>query len=97
MQFPSATASCCLVPADQFPEEKRERYCRKAAKLVGATLAATKFARCPVVPVSARPGGQGRLPMERMQGRGLPMGVLFGMLVMLCTCQLLLCFQLLAC
>lgn len=43
-------------PADQFPEEKRERYCRKAQKLVGATLAATRFAGCPVVPVAARPG-----------------------------------------
>lgn len=46
----------CTASADQFPEEKRERYCRKAAKLVGATLAATKFAGCPVVPVAARPG-----------------------------------------
>jgi len=42
--------------ADQFPAEKRERYCKKAQKLVGATLAATKFAGCPVVPVAARPG-----------------------------------------
>ncbi len=45
--------------ADQFPEEKRERYCRKAQKLVSATLAATRFAGCPVVPVAARPGGGG--------------------------------------
>jgi selenocysteine-specific elongation factor len=41
--------------ADQFPEEKRERYCRKAHKLVAATLAATKFAGCAIVPVAARP------------------------------------------
>ena len=61
-QLPAHTANLrvyWLPPADQFPEEKRERYCRKAGKLVGATLAATKFAGCPVVPVSARPGGRG--------------------------------------
>ncbi|KAI3436710.1 hypothetical protein D9Q98_006125 [Chlorella vulgaris] len=45
-----------LNKIDQFPAEKRERYCRKAQKLVGATLAATKFAGCPIVPVAARPG-----------------------------------------
>ena len=52
---PNPSAPAC---ADQFPEEKRERYCRKAQKLVAATLAATKFAGCPVVPVAARPGAR---------------------------------------
>jgi hypothetical protein len=53
-----ANLPACL-PADQFPAEKRERYCRKAQKLVAQTLQATRFAGCPVVPVAARPGGCG--------------------------------------
>jgi hypothetical protein len=53
---PLARPPACL-PADQFPPEKRERYCRKAQKLVAQTLQATRFAGCPVVPVAARPGG----------------------------------------
>ncbi|PSC71534.1 Selenocysteine-specific elongation factor [Micractinium conductrix] len=48
-----------LNKIDQFPAEKRERFCRKAQKLVGATLGATRFAACPVVPVAARPGVAG--------------------------------------
>lgn len=67
-QLPAHTANLrvyWLPPSDQFPEEKRERYCRKAGKLVGATLAATKFAGCPVVPVSARPGREGRARQGR--------------------------------
>jgi selenocysteine-specific elongation factor len=52
----SLPAFLVIIPADQFPEEKRERYCRKAQKLVAATLETTKFRGCPIVPVAARPG-----------------------------------------
>ncbi|KAL4858017.1 Selenocysteine-specific elongation factor [Chlorella vulgaris] len=59
---------------DQFPAEKRERYCRKAQKLVGATLAATKFAGCPIVPVAARPGTPDSADASQ-GGQAAPLGV----------------------
>lgn len=53
--WPRVCKSAGCPPADQFPEEKRERYCRKAQKLVAATLDNTKFRGCPIVPVAVRP------------------------------------------
>lgn len=71
-QPPSAIS---LLPhADQFPAEKQERYCRKAQKLVAATLTATKFAGCPIVPVAARPGAGGA-PVSGGEADAAPIGV----------------------
>lgn len=44
------------LPVDQLDPEKRERHTKKAKKLVAETLAATKFAGCPILAVAARPG-----------------------------------------
>eukprot|EP00887_Chlorella_sp_A99_P002875 scaffold6.g2875.t1 len=54
-----------LNKTDLLPPEKRERYLKKAQKLVAQTLAATKFAGAPQVTVAARPaapapGDEGR-------------------------------------
>ncbi|EFN58810.1 hypothetical protein CHLNCDRAFT_48540 [Chlorella variabilis] len=63
-----------LNKIDQFPAEKQERYCRKAQKLVAATLTATKFAGCPIVPVAARPGAGGA-PVSGGEADAAPIGV----------------------
>ena len=48
-----------LNKVDHLPEDKRERYISRARKLVGQTLAATRFAGSPMVPTSAQPGAGG--------------------------------------
>lgn len=54
------TAESMLVvlnKADLFPESEREQKLAKLEKGISATFAKTKFAGCPMVRVSARPGG----------------------------------------
>jgi len=48
---------CVLNKADLLPAEGREAALAKAQKRLAATFAATRFAGCPQVVVSARPGG----------------------------------------
>ena len=60
---------------DLLPEEKRDKYLKKAVKCIRASLAGTKFSKAPVVPVSAKKeasleqGGAGEV-MGR--GAGIP-------------------------
>ena len=43
-----------LNKIDLIPPDKRNKYVRKAMKLIQQTLAVTKFHNCPIVPVSAQ-------------------------------------------
>ncbi len=62
MFFPS-------LNADQLEPEKREKHIRKAKKLVAATLAATKFAKCPMVAVSALHSSSSTSPSSSSEGQ----------------------------
>ena len=55
-----ATRHLCVVlnKIDLLPEDTRPRLISKAKKRLTQTLAATTFAGCPMVPVSAKPGGE---------------------------------------
>ena len=54
-----ATRHLCVVlnKTDLLPEDVRPRLISKAKKRLAQTLAATTFAGCPMVAVSAKPGG----------------------------------------
>lgn len=54
--------------ADQLDPEKRDRHIRKASKLVAASLAATKFAGCPIVALAARPQAVSNALSTEQQG-----------------------------
>ena len=53
-----ATRHLCVVlnKIDLLPQDTRDRLVAKAKKRLAQTLAATTFAGCPMVAVSAKPG-----------------------------------------
>ena len=53
-----ATRHLCVVlnKVDLLPEDMRPRLITKAKKRIAQTLAATTFAGCPMIAVSAKPG-----------------------------------------
>ena len=55
-----ATRHLCVVlnKIDLLPPDTRQRLIAKAKKRLAQTLAATTFAGCPMIAVSAKPGGR---------------------------------------
>lgn len=53
-----ATRHLCVVlnKIDLLPQDTRQRLIAKAKKRLAQTLAATTFAGCPMIAVSAKPG-----------------------------------------
>ncbi|KAL4534591.1 hypothetical protein Ndes2526A_g05477 [Nannochloris sp. 'desiccata'] len=60
-----------LNKIDQLQPEKREKHIKKAKKLVAETLAATKFAKCPMVAVSALSSSSSSSATETVEPGGL--------------------------